>query len=223
MSILFRCAVQRRSLCTIEHSSKPLLPVPLGVHQPGLSRFHGFFWRPSSPLAHIILGRRHFASIRIPSRPCKHPSRPPKPSKILKPPEPSKPAEALTDDLPIDIKPEWVAIAVIYAALTVITWVGTTFFWWRYLEETPVTGRRRFVYFSAPPYSDESISEEHFRELEEIQRRMGPLSEKARKVFKDIAMAAGVDDREWKVYIIPSPGRSSRTFKPTVQILYSAN
>lgn len=29
----------------------------------------------------------------------------------------------------------------------------------------------------------------------------------------DIAVAAGVDDREWKVYIIPDPGQSSYIHK----------
>lgn len=100
-----------------------------------------------------------------------------------------------------------------------IIWAGTTFFWLKHSEEAPVTGRRRFAYFSAPDSSTVSLPEEVFQQLEEIQRLVGPISERVRQVFVDIAVAAGVDDREWKVYIIPDPGQSSHVDKPIIYVI----
>lgn len=213
--MFYACAVKRGPLGPIARSSRLIWPVPLNVHQPGLPPCHGFFWCPNLPLCHAVFGRGHTTSRRKPKPP--KPSRPPKPSKILKPPGPSNRQDTLTDlireryernkNSSIKTEPKWAGLAVFYAAFAVVTWAGTTFFWLTHSEETPVTGRRRFAHFSAPPSSDDLFPEENFQKLEEIQRRIGPLSEKARKVLKNIAAAAGVDDREWKVYIVPGPGQ----------------
>lgn len=211
MWILYRHAVPRSSPCAITHCSRISLFVTTNVCQPGLLSCHAVAPRPGSPLAYCVSGRRRFASRKL-SKPSK------RAEKLSKPP---KRAEALTklsrdhhdriESSSKEIPPRWVRIALLYAAFTAITWSGTTLFWLTHRETTPVTGRRRFAYFGAPQVSTELLSEEAqeaFQEIEKIQSLIAPLSDRVRQVFMKIAAAAGVDDRQWKVYIIPDAGQS---------------
>lgn len=202
MSILYRCAVPKCPPYTVMHYSMPSLFVPTNAHQPAVLIRHAFSLRPGSHLTLSLLGRRQFAS--------------------RKRAKPSKRAEALTalarehynrnKHPSIEIGPA----AVLYAALTVITWGGATFFWLTHLEKTPVTGRRRFAHFSAPQFSSDPVSEEAFEKMEKFQSLIRPQSETVRQVFTNIAVAAGVDDRDWKVYIVPHPGQLSCAYKPII-------
>lgn len=211
MSILYRRAVPRSSPYATTHCPSVSLFVTTSIRQPGLLSCHAVAPRPRSPLAYCVLGRRRFASRKL-SKPSK---------RAEKLPKPSNRAEALTElrrdhhgrigPSSKEIPPRWVRIVLLYAALTAITWSGTTLFWLTHREKTPVTGRRRFAYFSAPQLSIELLSKEAheaFQEIEKIQSLIGPLSERVRQVFMSIAAAAGVDDRQWKVYIIPDAGQS---------------
>lgn len=211
MPILYRHAVPRSPPHAITHSSRISLFVMTNVCQPGLLSYHAVAPRPGSSLAYCVLGRRRFAS-RILSKPPK------RAEKLLKP---SKRAEALTglsrdhhdriEPSSKETPPHWIRSVLLYAALTAITWSGTTIFLLTHREKTPVTGRRRFAYFSAPQLSIELLSKEAheaFQEIEKIQSLIWPLSERVRQVFMSIAAAAGVDDRQWKVYIIPDAGQS---------------
>ncbi|KAG6355959.1 hypothetical protein INS49_015344 [Diaporthe citri] len=168
--------------------------------------------RSGSHLTHSPLGRRYFAS--------------------RKTARPSKRAEALTalarerynrdKHSSIGIGPYWAGIAALYAALIVVSWGGTTYFWLTHSEKTPVTGRRRFAYYSVPQSSSEPLSEQVFSKIEEFQSLIRPQSEKVRQVFMDIAVAAGVDDREWKVYIIPDPeANAAVSDEMSMVIIYS--
>lgn len=200
MSTLHLSAVPRSSPYAIKHCSRVSLFVTTNVHQSRLSSCHAVAPRPRrASIAYSVSGVRRFASRKVS--------------------KPSKRAEALTvlsrdhhdhnEPSPREIPPRWVGVVLLYAALTTIAWGGTTLFWLTHRERTPVTGRRRFAYFSAPEISRELLSKEAqdaFQELEKIQSLMGPLSELVRKVFMNIAAAAGVDDRQWKVYIIPDAG-----------------
>lgn len=196
MSILHLFAVPRSSPYAITHYSRVSLFVTTNVHQPRLSSCRAVAPRPRPPIAYSVSGVRRFASRKVS--------------------KPSKRAEALTElsrdhpdhnkPSPREIPPRWVGIVLLYAALTTITWSGTTLFCLTHRERTPITGRRRFAYFSAPETSRELLSKEAqdaFQEIEKIQSLMGPLSEVVRQVFMKIAAAAGVDDHQWKVYIIP--------------------
>lgn len=211
MSILYRHAVPRRLPYTITQCSRVSLFVTTNVRQPGLLSCRAVAPRPGSPLADCVSGRRRFASRKL-SKSSKRAERLSKPSKR---------AEALTElsrDHNDRIKPsskesppDWVRIVLLYAAFAVITWSGTTLFWLTHREKAPVTGRRRFAYFSAPQVSIDLLSKEAqevFQEIEKMQSLIVPLSERVRQVFMNIAAAAGVDDRQWKVYIIPDAGQS---------------
>lgn len=205
MSILYRCVVPRCVPSTITHHWGLFRTVPTNAHQPAVLIRHVFSLRPGSHLTHTsLLGRRHFASRKIARA--------------------SKRAKALTalarerynrDKHPsLEFRPG----IVLYAAFIVITWGGATFFWLTHSEKTPVTGRRRFAYFSAPQSSSDPLAEEAFKKIDELQSVIRPQSEKVRQIFMDIAAAAGVDDREWKVYLIPHPGQSSCTYKPITYV-----
>lgn len=211
MSIFCRCAVPRCLPSSIPHHLGLPLSAPTTSRQPGVLICHALSLRPGSPLTHSLLGRRRYAS-----------------RKTVKP---TKRAEELTalgrerhnrnKHSSIKTRPEWVGIAATYAALIVICWSGTTYYWSTHLEKTPVTGRLRFADSSAPQSSSESLPEEALEQLEQIQSLIGPLSQKVRQVFMNIAVAAGVDDREWKVYIIPYDGQLSRTYKPIIYVIFA--
>lgn len=201
MSIIYRRAIPRSSPYATTHCSSVSLFVTTSIRQPGLLSCHAVAPRPGSPIAYCVSGPRRFASRKLS--------------------KPSKRAEALTqlsrdhndriEPSSKEIPPRRVRIVLLYAALTAITWSCTTLFWLTHTEKTPVTGRRRFAYFSAPQLSIELLSkevQEAFQEIEKIQGLIGPLSERVRQVFMNIAAAAGVDDRQWKVYIIPDAGQS---------------
>lgn len=227
MSLFYRCAVQRSSRYATMHCSRRSLSLPTNVHQLGLLRLHAFSLRTESPPTYGVMGRRCFASKKIyvlkPSRKIYVP----KPSR--KTPKPSARAEALAapsreqfdrnKDSSNDIDSTWVGVAAIYAVLLVITWGGTTVYWLRLIEEAPITGRRRFAYYSVPASSSKVLPDEVVQQVEEIQRQIGPLSAKVRQVFRNIAVAAGVDDREWKVYTIPDSGQSSHINKPIIYVV----
>lgn len=203
MSIIYRHAVPRSSPYATTHcSSFSLFVTTTSIRQSGLLSCHAVPPRPGSPLTYYVSGRRRFASRKLS--------------------KPSKRAEALTelsrdhhDRIEPSSKespPHWIRSVLLYAALTAITWGGTAIFWLTHREKTPITGRRRFAYFSAPQLSIELLSkeaQEAFQEIEKIQSLIEPLSERVRQVFMNIAAAAGVDDRQWKVYIIPDAGQSS--------------
>lgn len=204
MSILSRCAVRWGPSHTLQstHCSRPFLLVPTNVHQPAVLGCHTVARRHGSPLAYLVWGRQGFSSRKIP-----RPSKQADALKTLRRERQDRNKPSLKG-----IGPVWARIAVFYAALTVILWGGATLSCLTLSEKTPVTGRRRFAYFSAPSPSGGPHSEEVKEALEQIeglQGLFGPLPSMVRKVFMDIAVAAGVDDREWKVYIIPHPGQSS--------------
>lgn len=236
MSFFYRCAVPRGPLDATAHCSKHFSSVTTSVYQPRLLSSHAFPSGPRSPFTGTpsLLGHRRFASSKTP----KHvripkPTRPTKPSKI---PKLSEQAEALTarsreryernygnKHSVKDISPFWTRILWLYAALTVIWWGDTVWFQMRHSEDTPVTGRRRFAHFR-DPHSLSSLSPseleelgEAFQELEGIQGRLGPLPEHVRKVFMNIAVAAGLEDREWKVYVLPDPGKSFHTVSTSLR------
>lgn len=214
MSILSRYAVQRGPPYTFPHCSRQFLSVPTNVYQPGLLGFHTFTLHRGSPLAYSVLGRQSFSSRKI--------SKPPKRAEALKPPR--RECHDHNKLSSKEIGPFWAGVAVFYAAFTVITWCGASLLCLTLSEKTSVTGRRRFAYFSAPSTSGETLSKElkpAFDELEEIQSLFGPLSSKVRQVFMDIAVAAGLDDREWKVYIIPNPGQSHYTHKHIMCVIFA--
>lgn len=204
MLIPYRCAVLR---CPPYTHGRLFRSVPMNAHQPAVLIRLSFSLRPGSHLTHSLLSRRHFASRKIA--------------------KPSKRAEVLTalarerynhnKHPSIEIGP----FGLLYAAFIITTWGGAIFFWLTHSEKAPVTGRRRFAYFSAPQSSSDPLLEEAFEQLEKFQSLIRPQSEKVRQVFRDIAVAAGVDDREWKVYIIPHLGQSSCTYKLITHVILS--
>lgn len=236
MSFLYRCAVPRGPLDATARCSRHFSPVTTSVYQPRLLSCHAFPLCPRSPFTGTLslLGHRRFASSKTPKH-GKKPTRPPKFSNKPKLPEQAEALAARSRERYYahkhslekhslkDVSPFWTRIICLYAALAVIWWGDTVWFHLRHSEDTPVTGRRRFAHFRDPQIlSSLSSSEleeigEAFQEIEEIQRQMGPLPEQVRKVFMKIAVAAGLDDREWRVYIVPDPGQSSHTVSSSLR------
>ncbi|KAL2286598.1 hypothetical protein FJTKL_06599 [Diaporthe vaccinii] len=208
MSILYRCAVPRCPLYTITHHGRLFRSVPTNAHQPAVLIRLDFSFRAGSHLTQSLLGRRHFAS-----------------RKIAKPSNRTEALTALARELYNYNKHPSIEIGLgarLYAAFVVITWGGATFFWLTHSEKTPVTGRRRFAYFSAPQSPSDPLLEEALEKLEKYQSLIRPQSEMVRQVFRDIAVAAGVDDREWKVYIIPHPeANAAVSGEMSMVIIYS--
>lgn len=236
MSFLYRCAVPRGPLDATARCSRHFSSATTSVYQPRLLSCHAFPLCPRSPFTGTlsILGHRRFASSKTPKH-WKKPTRPPKFSKI---PKLSEQAEALAarsreryydnkysleKHSLKDVSPFWTRIMCLYAALAVIWWGDTAWFQLRHSEDTPVTGRRRFAHFRDPQSlsflspSDLEKLEEGFQELEEVQVRLGPLPARVREVFMNIAVAAGLEDREWKIYVIPDPGQSFHTVSTSLR------
>lgn len=91
-----------------------------------------------------------------------------------------------------------------YTVVTLLIWGATTVVWFANRDHVAITGRRRYA--ARVPDPVEPLTQGEIEALEEVRRLNPEAFGTIERVFARVVAAAGMEDRDWDIYLVPGPG-----------------